>query len=79
MSEGNMEENRRTNKLVQRLLDSHILTSCEPVFEAFDETLMFDASAGASQPQQAALKSQFKGIFQNCLLYTSDAADDTPC
>jgi hypothetical protein len=30
-----------TSKLVQRLLDSHIMKSCSQVFEAFDETLMF--------------------------------------
>jgi hypothetical protein len=63
--EDNGIDHGRTTYLVQRLLDSHILRSCGPVFEAFDETLMFDASDGAGQPQQAALKSQFKDVFHN--------------
>ena len=60
---GDEYEDSRTRKLVQRLLDSHIMTSCARVFEAFDETLMF--RVGDEPSVQATLKSQFKGVFQN--------------
>jgi hypothetical protein len=53
------EEDERTEALVRRLLDSHILSDCGPVFEAFDETLMFEELPGDSA--SAVLKSQFKG------------------
>lgn len=49
---------------MRRLLDSHVLRSCGPVFEAFDETLMFEAARGQASTQ-AALKSQFKHVFRN--------------
>ncbi len=60
---GDSEEDKRTTKLVQRLLDSHIMKSCAHVFEAFDETLMF--REGDEPSVQSTLKSQFKGVFQN--------------
>ena len=60
---GDEWEDSRTKKLVQRLLDSHIMTSCARVFEAFDETLMF--RQGDEPSVQSTLKSQFKGVFQN--------------
>jgi ERO1-like protein alpha len=60
---GDEWEDSRTRKLVQRLLDSHIMTSCAKVFEAFDETLMF--RQGDEPSVLATLKSQFKGVFQN--------------
>lgn len=44
---------------MRRLLDSHILSDCGPVFEAFDETLMFEELPG--EPASSVLKSQFKG------------------
>ncbi len=60
---GDSYEDKITTKLVQRLLDSHIMRSCAHVFEAFDETLMF--REGDEPSVQATLKSQFKGVFQN--------------
>lgn len=42
---GDAAEERRTARLVQRLLDAHILKSCSAVFEAFDEQLMFTNSS----------------------------------
>lgn len=47
----------RTLELVQRLVDSHLLSSCATVFEAFDETLMFQGD------EPAALKRKFKKAF----------------
>lgn len=45
-------ELQRTSKLVQRLLDSHIIKSCSEVFEAFDETLMFRYEIRRAQSPQ---------------------------
>lgn len=52
-----------TNRLVQRLLDSHILHSCSRVFDAFDENLLFQPSSGPSTAN--TLKRQFKDVFRN--------------
>jgi flavocytochrome c len=70
-STGDDVEDARTKFLVQRLLDSHVLQSCSSVFNAFDESLLFQKeiaisgtdSVNASSLQ--TLKSNFKGVFHN--------------
>ena len=54
---------KRTQMLVRRLLDSNILNSCSGVFSAFDESLLF--SDGENPSTALALKTNFKGVFQN--------------
>ena len=56
---GNMVEDEVTARLLRRLLDSDILESCQSVFTAFDERLMF---AGT---ESLALQQNFKGVFHN--------------
>jgi flavocytochrome c len=57
---GNVVEDQMASRLLKRLLDSGILQSCESVFSAFDEKLMF------ADPQAAAVVQQnFKGVFHN--------------
>ena len=57
------ESAKRTQMLVRRLLDSNILESCSDVFSAFDESLLF--SDGPNPSTARALKTSFKGVFQN--------------
>eukprot|EP01059_Diplonema_ambulator_P001791 TRINITY_DN11515_c0_g1_i2.p1 TRINITY_DN11515_c0_g1~~TRINITY_DN11515_c0_g1_i2.p1 ORF type:complete len:1049 (+),score=253.63 TRINITY_DN11515_c0_g1_i2:74-3220(+) len=57
------EETLRTTVLLSRLLDSKIMTSCSPVFNAFDESLLFKEEDGSSTQHQ--LKKQFKEVFKN--------------
>lgn len=45
---------------MNRLLDSSILTSCSAVFDAFDESVMFQDEFH----NITTLKRQFKGVFQ---------------
>eukprot|EP00958_Prasinococcus_capsulatus_P025421 scaffold4305_cov370-Prasinococcus_capsulatus_cf.AAC.1 len=52
-----------TKALVQRLIDSKLLSSCQQVFDAFDESLMFRMPA--TDDGMASLKSQFKEVFHN--------------
>jgi hypothetical protein len=67
-----VEEDKYTMRLVQRLLDSHVLKSASGVFGAFDEQRMF-ASPKSSAPSSSVaredkvveLKTKFKGVFQN--------------
>ena len=72
------EEDLRTQALMRRLLDSHILSSCRDVFGAFDEKSLFrdvqstlNSDVGKIDqldPNDLApvsLKSQFKDIFLN--------------
>eukprot|EP00038_Savillea_parva_P021364 m.34421 g.34421 ORF g.34421 m.34421 type:complete len:1215 (+) comp5137_c0_seq2:283-3927(+) len=61
-SEGAVDDSR-TRLLVHRFLDTHILSSCADVFDAFDESLMF--GRGESPSTVATLKQNFKGVFQN--------------
>ena len=82
-------EDQRTQALLRRLLDTHILTSCQGVFGAFDESLLFKAvaeeiginggdagnPAGTGLVEQPSLKSQFKGVFHNI----SDVMDCISC
>ncbi|KAJ9468581.1 Fumarate reductase [Diplonema papillatum] len=55
------EERVFTKHLLNRLLDSHILRSCRPLFTAFDESLMFRDDDDIKQ----LLKTQFKTVFKN--------------
>ena len=48
---------------MQRLLDSHILHSCGPLFSAFDESQLFQEGSGPGA--MADLKKQFKNVFVN--------------
>jgi len=71
------EEDLRTQALMSRLLESHILSSCRDVFGAFDEKSLFrdvqstlnmesGTIGGASELlAPVSLKSQFKDIFLN--------------
>lgn len=61
---GNSPADEKPRALVRRLLDSSILQSCQPLFSAFDESLLFE---GRLQPASSAitLKREFKGIFHN--------------
>ena len=55
---GDEKEDLYTKKLMQRLLDSHILHSCGPLFSAFDESQLFQEGSGPGA--LADLKKQFK-------------------
>jgi flavocytochrome c len=56
---GNIVEDELTTRLLARLLDSDILESCQSVFSAFDERLMFAGS------ESLAVQQNFKGVFHN--------------
>lgn len=56
-------EARKTKALMQRLLDSNVLSLCSPLFDAFDETKLFHVQQ--SPQQRSALKRQFKSVFRN--------------
>lgn len=66
-------EDAKTEALMRRLLDTHILSSCSAVFGAFDESLLFKVNEADRATREAAggvvpvpsLKSQFKGVFHN--------------
>lgn len=49
-----------TQKLLQRLLDTSILSSCTAAFDAFDETTLFPDDSADHE-----LKTTFKGVFHN--------------
>ena len=55
--------------LLNRLLDSPIMQSCRPVFNMFDESLMF------KEKDTHVLKKQFKAVFKN----VSDELDCVTC
>eukprot|EP00591_Stephanopyxis_turris_P004924 CAMPEP_0195510808 /NCGR_PEP_ID=MMETSP0794_2-20130614/3344_1 /TAXON_ID=515487 /ORGANISM="Stephanopyxis turris, Strain CCMP 815" /LENGTH=1256 /DNA_ID=CAMNT_0040638299 /DNA_START=317 /DNA_END=4087 /DNA_ORIENTATION=+ len=58
---GDIVEDETAAVLLRRLLDSHILMSCNNVFTAFDESLMFkDKSENG-----VSLERNFKGVFHN--------------
>jgi flavocytochrome c len=63
ISTGHTLEDQTATVLLKRLLDSAILTSCQPVFSAFDETLMF--SEDVESENVISLKQNFKGVFHN--------------
>jgi len=56
-----LEDDQIAKTLLRRLLDSQIMHSCSPVFDAFDESLLFNDEFH----NITTLKKQFKGIFQN--------------
>ena len=60
-AEAEAGEAARTAALVERLLDTHVLSSCAAVFEGFDETMLFREK----QAEWWSLKKQFKGVFHN--------------
>ncbi|GBG31049.1 Succinate dehydrogenase ubiquinone flavoprotein subunit 1, mitochondrial [Hondaea fermentalgiana] len=62
---GESREDQRTNKLVSLFLDSFVLRSCQTVFEAFDESLLFVNENGPQVSTMANLKRRFKDIFHN--------------
>lgn len=59
---GNIIEDETASQLLKRLLDSTILQSCQPVFSAFDENIMF---AESSVGERGILQRSFKGVFHN--------------
>ncbi len=56
---GNIVEDETATVLLKRLLDSAILRSCQSVFSAFDESVMFQETNAES------LRRNFKGVFHN--------------
>jgi len=66
---GNIVEDETATILLRRLLDSSILSSCNHVFTAFDETLMFqkdpDSNLISKQQELVSLQKTFKGVFHN--------------
>lgn len=61
---GSLVEDERSQKLVRRLLDTHIMSSCSEVFSAFDESLLFGPTVDTPSTS-STLKHNFKGVFQN--------------
>ena len=59
---GNIVEDETATILLKRLLDSSILQSCQNVFTAFDESVMFKESTATDNP---SLQQNFKGVFHN--------------
>uniref|UniRef100_A0A7S4NRM3 Cytochrome b5 heme-binding domain-containing protein n=1 Tax=Guillardia theta TaxID=55529 RepID=A0A7S4NRM3_GUITH len=57
------EDDAHTTMLIRRLLDSSVMSSCQKVFDAFDESLMFSMDGEPSV--KTTLKSQWKGVFHN--------------
>jgi len=71
-STGNDKETEKVRGLMARLLDSQVLSLCSPLFDAFDETRLFQntsltdyAEQRAAAEQRSRLKRQFKSVFQN--------------
>lgn len=60
----NFHDEPQTQLLVRRLLDSYILQSCNNVFEAFDESMLFK-STERELSTALKLKREFKGVFHN--------------
>lgn len=61
---GSLAEDARTQSLVNHFLDSYVLNSCQDVFEAFDESLLFHESSKPTSVLQD-LKRQFKDVFKS--------------
>jgi hypothetical protein len=59
---GNVVEDETATILLKRLLDSSILQSCQNVFTAFDESVMFKESTATDNQ---SLQRNFKGVFHN--------------
>jgi len=66
---GNIVDDETATILLRRLLDSSILKSCNNVFTAFDESLMFRQqtvlNAGRESQELVTLQQNFKGVFHN--------------
>jgi len=70
---GNIVEDETAAILLRRLLDTHILRSCNTVFDAFDESLMFQESSVQVFSDNVfdldhgaiSLKQNFKEVFHN--------------
>jgi flavocytochrome c len=54
ISTGDMVDDESATILLRRLLDSHILKSCTNVFDAFDESLMFQESEATASATASA-------------------------
>jgi hypothetical protein len=61
---GDIVEDETAAILLKRLLDSSILQSCQSVFSAFDESLMFKEQVSATS-DVVSLQQNFKGVFHN--------------
>jgi hypothetical protein len=66
------EDDFKVKKLVNLLIETNILKSCNHIFSAFDETLLFREDNKAAFPKDLtiegrliSLKQQFKGVFRN--------------
>jgi len=69
------EDDFKVKKLVNLLIETNILKSCNHIYSAFDETLLFredNKAAGIPFPKDLSiegrlisLKQQFKGVFRN--------------
>mmetsp|Transcript_38355 Transcript_38355/g.82994 ORF Transcript_38355/g.82994 Transcript_38355/m.82994 type:complete len:1187 (-) Transcript_38355:253-3813(-) len=58
---GDKKEDELTKSLVERFLQSQVLSVCSPLFDAFDETRLFQGSS----EHRSQLKRQFKSVFRN--------------
>jgi flavocytochrome c len=58
---GDIVQDETASVLLKRLLDSSILQSCSSVFDAFDESLMFQER----NEHVVSLQQNFKGVFHN--------------
>ena len=67
---GDILADEKATILLRRLLDTHILRSCTSVFDAFDESLMFQESnvqvfRSLDGKEVVSLKQNFKEVFHN--------------
>jgi len=60
---GNIVDDETATILLRRLLDSSILKSCNDVFTAFDESMMFKQQTELQE--LVSLQQNFKGVFHN--------------
>lgn len=60
-STGDSREDAMTKRLVRRLLDSQVLSVCSQLFDAFDESSLFQHGP----EHRSQLKRQFKSVFRN--------------
>jgi len=58
-----LSEGERTERLVNRVLDTPFLSSCSSLFEAFDENGLFQREEGAVE-SITGQKAEFKSVFQ---------------
>lgn len=61
---GDIVQDEKATILLRRLLDSSILQSCQSIFSAFDESLMFKEQVSATS-DVVSLQQNFKGVFHN--------------